>query len=56
MGLGSDVTADDNTMLELHADQFPDVYTSKSTEAETLDTTIATTHSDTVSVYRPGHF
>jgi hypothetical protein len=48
MGLGSDVIADDNTVLELHADQFPDAYTAKSTDAETLDTTIAATHSGTV--------
>jgi hypothetical protein len=55
MGLGSDVTADDNTVLELHADQFPDVYSAESTEAETADTTIAATSSGTVCVHRPGH-
>lgn len=55
MGLGSNVTANDNTVLELHADKFPDVYTVKSTEAETLDITIASTSSGTVCVYRPDH-
>jgi hypothetical protein len=55
MGLGSEVIASDNTVFELHAHQFPDVYTAKSTEAEMLDTTIATTNSRTVCVYRPGH-
>lgn len=53
--LGSNVMANDNTVLELHADKFPDVHTVKSTEAETLDTTIASTSSGTVCVYRPDH-
>lgn len=55
MGLGSKVIANDNTVLEPHAHQLPVVYPAESTEAETLDTTIAATNSRIACVYRPGH-
>jgi hypothetical protein len=55
MGLGSNIIANDSILLELHADQFPDVFTAESTETETLDTNVATTSSGTVCFFRPGH-